>query len=201
MQPDLLLDRDHPGDRAGEAAALGASAGDLERDVGAEPVVHRPRDEPAAGQCHGLAGDHRRVADPDHPQRLVAVGGADVEVQAVELDRLLSLVVLQQVDRPCDRRRRAPGRRSVWTLEPLADEDLWVPAADRGEVGESLLVDVGDRKADLVDVADDGDQRPGVGLADPDDRRPEPVGLELAERGGLPPDGGRGRLVAGGAGG
>ena len=76
----------------------------------------------------------------------VAIGGADVDVQAVELDRLLSLLLLEQVDRlaPDDAGHRAVPRLDP---DPLADQDLRVPAADRGEVEEALLVDVGDRRA------------------------------------------------------
>ena len=45
----------------------------------------------------GCGVDHDRVADPQQRERLVAVGGADVDVQAVELDGLLALIVLEQV--------------------------------------------------------------------------------------------------------
>ena len=133
--------------------ALGAAAQALQRDVGAEAVVHRARDEPVAGDRHRLGGDHDRVADPDQRLGLLAVGGADVDVHALQLDDLFALVGLEQVDRlaPDD-----AGDEPVLAadLDPLADEDLRVPAADRGEPEESLLVDVGDDQADLVDVAD-----------------------------------------------
>ena len=69
-------------------------------------------------------------------------------------------------------------------LDPLADEDLRVPAADRRELEEALLVDVGDDEADLVDVADDREQRRGVRLADPGDRGADAVAARLGEGGG-----------------
>jgi hypothetical protein len=47
-------------------------------------------------------------------------------------------------------------------LDPLADEDHRVPAADAREVQEALVVDVMDDQADLVDVADDSPGRRGA---------------------------------------
>ena len=171
-----------PATSAVQPAALVAATRDLERDVGAEPVVQRARDQPARRRARsGSASDHDRIADPQQLERLVAVGGADVDVQAVELDRLLLLLVLQQVDRLA---ADHPGDDAVagLHLDPLADQDLRVPAADRQEPGEALLVDVGDRQPDLVDVADDRDQRPVAGAGDAGDRGADPVGLELGER-------------------
>ena len=144
--------------RAAGAVALVAAAQALERDVGAKAVVHRPRDQTLAGHRHRLGGDHDRVADPDQLLGLLAVGGADVDVHALQLDDLFPLLGVEQVDRlaPDD-----AGDEAVLAadLDPLADEDLRVPAADRGEPEEALLVDVGDGQADLVDVADDREQR------------------------------------------
>ena len=198
VQPDLLLDRGDRGEAAAQRAALVAAAQRLERDVGAEPVVHRPRDEPVAGERHRLGGDHDRVADPDQLRRLVAVGGADVDVEALQLDDLLALVGFEQVDRfAADDAGNDPVGGA--DLDPLADQDLRVPAADRGEPEEALLVDVGDREADLVDVADDRQQRGR--LADPGDRGADPVGGDVGEGGLLAPDRGRRRLVARGGGG
>ena len=150
-----------------------------------------------AGEADRLGGDHDRVADPDQLGRLVAVGGADVDVEALQLDDLLALVGVEQVDRLA---ADDAGHEAVPAahLDPLADEDLRVPAADRLEVEEALLVDVGDDQADLVDVADDGEQRRP--LADPGDRGAEPVGRERGERSRLAPDLGRRPLVTGGGG-
>ena len=97
---DLLLRDGGRVHVAGRAAGLGDQARGLERDEAAEPVVQRARDEPAVGQLDGLAGDHRDVADAHLRARLVAVLGADVDVQALELRGLLArLLGLEQVDR------------------------------------------------------------------------------------------------------
>ena len=194
-EADLLLHGGDGGHRAAGPVALGAAAQALQRDVGAEAVVHRAGDEPLAGDRHRLGGDHHRVADPDQLRGLLAVGGADVDVHALQLDDLFALVGLEQVDRlaPGD-----AGHEAVLAadLDPLADEDLRVPAADRREPEEALLVDVGDDQADLVDVADDRQQRRG--LADAGDRGADAVDAELGEGGGLAPDLGGRALVSGG---
>src|SRR5918993_891923 len=87
--------------------------------------------------------------------RVVAVLGADVDVQALELGRLAPVLLgLEQVDRLLadDAGHRAVARGD---LDPLADEDHGIPAADAGEPEEAVVVDVVDDQADLVDVADD----------------------------------------------
>ena len=179
-----------------ELAALVGAAQALQRHVGAEAVVHRPGDEPVADDRQRLGGDHDRVADPDQLGRLVAVGGADVDVQALQLDHLLALVGLEQVDRlAADDAEHRPVLAAH--LDPLADQDLRVPAADRGEPEEALLVDVGDDQPDLVDVADHRQQRRRV--ADAGDRGADAVAAQLGEGGGLPPDRGRRALVSGGS--
>ncbi len=130
VEADLLLGVGHAGDPARDLVGLGAAARDLQRDVGAEAVVHRARDEARALNAHRLAADHGRVADPHQLTGGVAVLGADVDVKLLELDDLLSLLVLEQVDRLAagDARDRPVLRHD---LDPLADEDLRVPAADR----------------------------------------------------------------------
>ena len=81
----------------------------------------------------------------------------------------------------------------------LAEQDLRVPAADRREVQKALLVDVSDDEADLVDVADDREERLCVGIADPRDGGAERVArAHVGERCGIAPDVVRGALVAGG---
>ena len=141
------------------------------------------------------------LLEPDQRKKVVELKGlhidvgADVDVQSFQFDDLLALVGLEQVDRLAaddagDEAVAAPH------LDPLADQDLRVPAADWREPEEALLVDVGDDEADLVDVADHGDQRRF--LADTGDRGAEPVGRELRERCRLTPDLGRRRLVPGG---
>ena len=179
VELDLLLDRCDRHHPAAELAALVAAPEGLERDVGAEPVVHRPRDEPAAIDGPRVGGDHNRIADADQLLFAIAIGGADIDVQAVELHRGLLLLLLEHVDRlaPDD-----PGDRAVPRLhpDPLTDEDLRVPAPDRSEVEEALLVDVGDEEPDLVDVAHGREERLGTLLADLRDRGPDAVGASAA---------------------
>jgi hypothetical protein len=126
---------------------------------------------------------------------LVAVGSADVDVQALELDHLLARVGVEQVQwLATDDTEHGPVL--ALHLDPLADQDLRVPAANRREPEEALLVDVPDHQADLVDVADHCKQRRG--LADPRHRGADAVGGERGEGGRLAPHCRRWRLVAGG---
>ena len=71
------------GDRRPVGAAVLTATRHLEGDVGAEPVVHRPRDQAVTGEPEWLRIDHDRVADSEQRQGLVVVGGPDVDVQAV----------------------------------------------------------------------------------------------------------------------
>ncbi len=101
---------------------------------------------------------------PHARARVVAVLGADVDVQVLELGRLLALLVLEQVDRLL---ADHAGDRALarGDLDPLADEDHRVPAADAAEPQEAVVVDVVDDQADLVDVADHRDERAVAGRA------------------------------------
>src|SRR3954454_6508733 len=98
--------------------------------------------------------------------------------------------------------RPNPPRRGAFLRgdpPPLPQQDLRAPPADRREVEESLLVDVGYDQADLVDVADDREQRMSVRIADPGHRGAERVAGDLGEGGGLAPDVARRAFVPGGA--
>ena len=190
-------------DVAGRAAGLGDEPRGLERDERAEPVVHRARDDAVVAQLERLAGDDRDVADAHELARLVAVLGADVDVQVAQLGHLLALLLLEQVD------RLAPGHAgddavARHELDALADEDLRVPAADAHEAQEAVVVDVRDDQADLVDVADDGEER-GAGrrALDARDGGAHDVDLDVVgERAArFGEDGGGRRLVARGPGG
>ena len=92
----------------------------------------------------------------------------------------------------------APSRASTRTRWPT--RICGIPAADRGEVEKALLVDMGDHEADLVDVADDREQRLGLVAADRRHRGADPVELWVGERRRLPPDRARRLLIAGGGG-
>ena len=200
---DLLLHDAAGRDVAGRAAGLGDDARGLERDEGAEAVVHRARDDAVVVQLERLAGDHGDVADAHELARLVAVLGADVDVQVAQLGDLLALLLAQQVDRlaPDDAGQRAVARDE---LTALADEDLRIPAADADEAQEAVVVDVRDDQADLVDVADDREQRRAFGRArDARDGGAHDVDRHVVGEGaaGLGEDGRRSGLVAGRAGG
>ena len=111
--------------------------------------------------------------------RVVAVLRADVDVQVLELRRLLALLGVEQVDRLlADHARDRPVARDH--LEPLADEHDRVPAADRGEPQVAVVVDVVDDQPDLVDVADDRDHRAVAGPAHARDGRADESALTSA---------------------
>ena len=191
-QADLLLDSGDGGETSLQAAALVAAAQSFQRDVGARvgcPSSGRPAGRPLLASA---PRDHDGVAYLHQLRRCVAVGGADVDVQPFQLHHLLALVGVEQMDRlaPDD---AGDGAVLAPQLDPLADQDLRVPAADRGEPEESLLVDVGDEEPDLVDVADDREQR--CRPADPGDRGSERVAAKARRtrppRARLPPPGPR----------
>ena len=169
-----------------------------ERDVDAEPVVERARDEPVVAQLQRLGRDHDRVALAHELARLLAVAHADVHVQALQLDGLLALVALEHVDRlaPDDAGHRSAARED---LDALADQHLRVPAARPDHVQVAPVVDVADQQADLVDVADDGQQRVLARAVHARDRGADGVERDLVGEtpGGLAPDGGGSLLVAG----
>ena len=196
VRADLLLHRRHAGHRAGAAARLRNAPRHLERDVDAEAVVERPRCDPPAQQVQRLGGDHDRIAEAHPFERLVAVLRADVDVERLQLDRLLALLPLEQVNRlaPAD-----AGHGPVLSqhLDALPDEDLGVPAAGRDDLQLALLGHVADEHRDLVDVADHREQRMLAAAVDARHRRAHGVdrhrGGELL--GGLAPDRDGGALL------
>ncbi len=119
-EADLLLHGGDRGEARAQRVALVAAAQRLQRDVGAEAVVHRAGDQAVAGQVHRLARDHDRVADPDQLGRLLAVGGADVDVQPFQLDDLLARFGVEQVQRlaPGDTPSTGPSRPCTSTRCP-----------------------------------------------------------------------------------
>src|SRR5687767_227339 len=48
--------------------------------------------------------------------------------------------------------------------DSLRDKHLWIPAANRRDVGEPLVVDVSHDDADLVDVTREHDRRRALGI-------------------------------------
>ena len=127
--------------------------------------------------------------------RLVAVLGADVDVQV--LDARAPSRGPSPLSRWIGLRPITPGTSPSRVVEPdaLADEHDRVPAADLAEAQEAVVVDVGDVDADLVDVADDGQRRAVGGAGDPGQRGADVVAADLGGEGGaaVAPDPGRAR--------
>ena len=147
--------------------AGGDPARDLERDVGAEAVVERRWTR--AGRWGATSGSAASTAGSPtltRPSASSRSAGADVDVHVLDLGGLLAVLLLEQVDRLL---ADHAGDLAVVAADdhPLADEVLRVPAADRAEPEEALVVDVADEQADLVDVADDGDRRPALAASRP----------------------------------
>ena len=117
--------------RRRRAARLGDAARRLEHDVGADPVVHRPRGEAAARELSG-AVEHHPVADPDERARLVRVVGAEVDMEVIVLDRRAVLQVLSGASRSA-REHARHLRPVVENEDALADQHLGVVAADDRE--------------------------------------------------------------------
>ena len=97
--------------------------------------------------------DHRHVTDADQASSLVAIDGADVDVEILDLGYLLAIVFLEQMDRLSPDHA---GHRTVagGDAHALADQHHRVPATDLTEAQEPAVVDVGNVNADLVDVTD-----------------------------------------------
>ena len=104
--------------------------------------------------------DGHGVADADRLQGLFLVGRADVEPQVLHLRHLLPLFLGQQMDWLAgdDAEDRPLGGPDG---HPLADQHFGVPAADRLNIEEALVVDVLDDQADLVAVAGQHDPQRG----------------------------------------
>jgi hypothetical protein len=148
---------------------VATAAKGLQHDESPDPVVDASAYEPAIGELDHPGRQHPRVTDPELPLGLGPVGGPDVDPQSLDLGDLLPVVLVHDVDRllahDAGDRATAPQQ-----LHPLTDEHLRVPPADGIEADESLVVDVGDHDADLVDVTGQHHPRPpariqgGVGV-------------------------------------
>ena len=95
----LLLGDRHCQDVSGRAAALGHQPRGLRGDVTADAVVERARHHPPVPEVERLGVDHAHVADPDELGGLLAIFGADVDVELLQLGNLLAVLVLEQVNR------------------------------------------------------------------------------------------------------
>src|SRR5262249_28100556 len=109
-----------------------------------------------------------RIADGNDRLGLFAIFNADVHPYLRELWDFQSLFRRKQVRGP-------PGDDAVERslLRPhgqiLAEQDLHVPAADRLDVKEALVVDVLGNEADLIAMAGEHDAQLPLRIADGDD--------------------------------
>ena len=156
---DLLLRTATAATSAGRAAGLRHQPRRLVGDVAAEAVVERARDQPPVRELDRLAGDHRDVADAHQRARVVAVLRADVDVQVLELGAFLrSSSSSRWIGFLPTTPGTAPSRVSTSSRWPTSTTASQPPTA--GEPQEAVVVDVVDDQPDLVDVADDRQQRP-----------------------------------------
>ncbi len=159
---DLLLDHREREHVAGRAAGLGDEPRGLQRDVAAPTRLSSERETTrlVAEARPARASITRDVADADQLAGLVAVLGADVDVQVVQLGDLLALLVARAGGSASADRRPGSSPSRVATSTRWPTQDLRVPAADALEAQEAVVVDVCDDQADLVDVPDD--REPGM---------------------------------------
>ena len=134
----------------------------LEHGPDADLVVHARGGGQAVAQVAHAQGERHRVAGADELLGLRLVLGADVHPDVGEHRHLGPLLGGQQVSRPAgDDAGDRPLARPDGQV--LAEQNLHVPAADRLDVEEAVLVDVLDHQRDLVAVAGQHDPVAGVG--------------------------------------
>jgi hypothetical protein len=117
-------------------------------------------------------------------------------VHILDLDRLPLLALLPRQPLRRDHPWHAPVARE--DLDALAEQHLRVPAAEPAEREVAELVGVRDRETDLVQVAEEREQRPFAAARDTRHRVPDGVAGDLREyTRRLAPDRGGGSLRAG----
>ena len=160
--------------------------------------------EPPVGQLDRLGVDHGDVADPHELARLLAVAGADVDVQLADLGDLLALLVAQQVDRLLadDAREPAPPRVSSTTRWPTRICGSQPPTSPNHRKPSSSMWVTISPISSMWPITSSRARRRASPLRrrDAGERRADGVGADLGEAaGGVAPGGRRGLLVAGGA--
>ena len=88
--------------------------------------------------------------------------------RSLNLRNLLAFLLIEQMDRLAGddsqhRAAAAPDR------QPLADENLWIPAANGRDVDKAVVVDVLHDQANLVAMPGQHDPQRGPGVAGNDD--------------------------------
>jgi len=150
--------------------------------------------ERASAACANSADEDSRIARPDGAPRVVRVAGADVDVQVLDLDGLLLVPLPPGGTLRGDHARHEGVARQ--DLDALAEQYLRVPAAEPAEGEVAALVRVRDGDADLVEMAEDGKERPAAGPGDAGHRVADGVAGDLGElAGGFAPHCGGGSLV------
>src|SRR3954447_299746 len=144
---DLFLHGGNGDDIDLRVTGLGYAARGLERDVRAEPVVHRLRGDPVVRQLERLAHPDRGVARAHELLRVFARRRADVDEEIGVAERLAIAALLARAaataddtgDEPFTRRNNHSLRRKIFRVE----------SAEHRERQQPVLADVGDRGADL----------------------------------------------------
>ena len=89
---------------------------------------------------------------------LGAIRGADVDPEVGHLRRMLAIAVLHQMNRLLAHDTDDVTATTEKT-DALTDEHLRIPAANRRDVNESVVVDVLNDETDLIEVAVEHDRR------------------------------------------
>ena len=121
-------------------------------------------------------------------------------IEIVEVERLAVVTALALLLARADH-APASGPSCVRTSSALTEQHVRVEPAERPHGEQAVVAGVRDDERDLVDVADDREQRAAAGSRHAHPRRAEHVARHLAERRGLAPDRRRRLLLPGGPGG
>jgi hypothetical protein len=155
VEADLLLRRGDSG-HGRQARAVRITTERLEDDERADPVIDGARSHAIPRQLDDPGIDHPRIADTKPCLGIGTSRDADIDPQILELHRLFAVLALDEVDRLATNHAEHVAFASRET-DTLTDQDLRIPAADRADPHETLVVDPGDDDPDLVDVSGEHD--------------------------------------------
>ena len=145
--------------------------------------------------------NHAHAADPHAGFGLVAGPGTNIDPQIIHLAGPFTILGFHQVDGFLADHANYITRFAE-QANALADQYLWVPAPNAGDVQKAVSIDVGDHEADFVDVAGQQHTPNGIGTFQHRIRAAAHIGAHLIGKalGFGAPHTGRGRFVAGWAG-
>ena len=204
-----LLHRRRPGDqRHPQRTGLGRAPRRLQHHPRAGPVVERLRREPAVRERGRRPVDHERIADLDDREGVRGVHRADVDPEVLDRRGAAHLGVGHEVLRALADHAGHVARPGAHG-DVLADQHLRIPAAERADAQEPVVVGVlvlhvRDDQADLVEMAEQQNRRPvsrpdaGEGVAGTSPRRGRRAERTRARPRRPAPRGPRGRGRAGG---